>query len=274
MATTATLIIHPPRSSSPLAMSPTPQSAVSSSAASYKTATSSVHTVTTPMALEAVHVGPPPPSPPASVDQEEVEPFLTASPVQASIDTKASHQTLRPIVTAAAASPPPLNLVESPQTIIYAEPTSTITQFESPPHASSSTATSMKPARRNTTGSAPTTPKQRRFNSSHNPRGSQNTFAFDDSVIGDVELEEDIELHADQIRRERMSKRVKQQQQQQQQETAAGASLTRQGSKSSQDRPLVGNLIGEGHVNYVLMYNMLTGIRVGVSEQFRFDCSG
>jgi 1-phosphatidylinositol-4-phosphate 5-kinase len=28
---------------------------------------------------------------------------------------------------------------------------------------------------------------------------------------------------------------------------------------------LVGNLIGEDHVNYVLMYNMLTGIRVGVS---------
>ena len=31
------------------------------------------------------------------------------------------------------------------------------------------------------------------------------------------------------------------------------------------DRALVGNLIGEDHVNYVLMYNMLTGIRIGVS---------
>ena len=30
-------------------------------------------------------------------------------------------------------------------------------------------------------------------------------------------------------------------------------------------RVLVGNLIGEDHVNYVLMYNMLTGIRIGVS---------
>ncbi|EST08039.1 Phosphatidylinositol-4-phosphate 5-kinase, core [Kalmanozyma brasiliensis GHG001] len=29
---------------------------------------------------------------------------------------------------------------------------------------------------------------------------------------------------------------------------------------------LVGNLIGEGHANYVLMYNMLTGIRIGVSR--------
>lgn len=32
------------------------------------------------------------------------------------------------------------------------------------------------------------------------------------------------------------------------------------------ERVLVGNLIGEGHVNYVLMYNMLTGIRIGVSR--------
>jgi 1-phosphatidylinositol-4-phosphate 5-kinase len=31
---------------------------------------------------------------------------------------------------------------------------------------------------------------------------------------------------------------------------------------------LVGNLIGEGHVNYVLMYNMLTGIRIGVCYTF------
>ncbi len=33
----------------------------------------------------------------------------------------------------------------------------------------------------------------------------------------------------------------------------------------NQERVLVGNLIGEDHVNYVLMYNMLTGIRIGVS---------
>lgn len=34
------------------------------------------------------------------------------------------------------------------------------------------------------------------------------------------------------------------------------------------DRVMVGNLIGEDHVNYVLMYNMLTGIRIGVSSGF------
>lgn len=37
--------------------------------------------------------------------------------------------------------------------------------------------------------------------------------------------------------------------------------------KQTEDaRVLVGNLVGEGHRNYVLMYNMLTGIRVAVSR--------
>lgn len=36
-------------------------------------------------------------------------------------------------------------------------------------------------------------------------------------------------------------------------------------TKAEDDKVLVGNLIGEDHVNYVLMYNMLTGIRIGVS---------
>lgn len=44
---------------------------------------------------------------------------------------------------------------------------------------------------------------------------------------------------------------------------------TRAGSGDSHNGPgqgvLVGNLIGQDHANYVLMYNMLTGIRIGVS---------
>lgn len=36
----------------------------------------------------------------------------------------------------------------------------------------------------------------------------------------------------------------------------------------------VGNLIGEDHVNYVLMYNMLTGIRIGVSSESLVWTSG
>ncbi|KAF9457591.1 hypothetical protein BDZ94DRAFT_1175187 [Collybia nuda] len=74
------------------------------------------------------------------------------------------------------------------------------------------------------------------------------------------ELESDIQIHAENIRRERMSKRAKQQQE-------AEAALTRETEKdSTPDVVLVGNLIGEDHVNYVLMYNMLTGIRIGVSR--------
>lgn len=77
---------------------------------------------------------------------------------------------------------------------------------------------------------------------------------------GAIELASDIEIHAEKIRRERMSKRAKQQQE-------AEAALTRVDVKDVlQDTPLVGNLIGEGHVNYVLMYNMLTGIRIGVRD--------
>ncbi|BEJ13414.1 hypothetical protein CspHIS471_0305880 [Cutaneotrichosporon sp. HIS471] len=36
--------------------------------------------------------------------------------------------------------------------------------------------------------------------------------------------------------------------------------------ETEETRVLVGNLVGEGHRNYVLMYNMLTGIRVAVSR--------
>ena len=71
------------------------------------------------------------------------------------------------------------------------------------------------------------------------------------------ELADDIEQQAEQIRRERI-RRAKQ--------AEAERALTRSGTtlSRSDDRPLVGNLIGEDHVNYVLMYNMLTGIRIAV----------
>jgi 1-phosphatidylinositol-4-phosphate 5-kinase len=71
----------------------------------------------------------------------------------------------------------------------------------------------------------------------------------EDTTLGEgsVGLANDIELHAERIRRERSKRR-------QQQLTAPVTA----------ELPLVGNLIGEDHVNYVLMYNMLTGIRIGV----------
>ena len=114
-----------------------------------------------------------------------------------------------------------------------------------------------RPSRRNTIGaSAPqapaSPPRITRMATTH----GAHTAAFEE--VG--ELADDIELHAEQIRRERMSKRAKAQQE-------AERALTRSATvvNKADDGPLVGNLIGEDHVNYVLMYNMLTGIRIAVS---------
>lgn len=65
------------------------------------------------------------------------------------------------------------------------------------------------------------------------------------------ELEEDIQIQAEQIRRERKRKQAAE---------AAAAEVV----QGIDEQPLVGNLIGENHANYVLMYNMLTGIRIAV----------
>jgi hypothetical protein len=52
----------------------------------------------------------------------------------------------------------------------------------------------------------------------------------------------------------------------------------RGGSGREDDRAavgvLVGNLIGQDHANYVLMYNMLTGIRIGVRSLITLYSSG
>jgi 1-phosphatidylinositol-4-phosphate 5-kinase len=189
------------------------------------------------------HIGPPPPSPPASVDREDVDAKSTVSEGVATFQQGSSKilmesRTLKPLIT----SSPMAEFPVPQEGLLHAEPEPM-----------------SRPTRRNTTGSTPSTPK-RRFTSPWKKAG----VAYDDTTIGDGGVELDIELHADQIRRERMSKRAKQQQQE------AEATLTRQGSKASRasqsDKPLVGNLIGEDHVNYVLMYNMLTGIRVGVGS--------
>lgn len=80
-------------------------------------------------------------------------------------------------------------------------------------------------------------------------------------------LDSDIIAQAATIRRERLERRQKK---------ASGTDGMPEGAevaekpeikepKREETRVLVGNLIGEDHVNYVLMYNMLTGIRIGVS---------
>lgn len=98
-------------------------------------------------------------------------------------------------------------------------------------------------------------------------------YAQDDTaVLNDAtqDLQSDIDIQTEQVRRERQSKRAKAQA-----EAEAVAALTRtdtrgtkgtKGDEQDDSKPHVGNVIGEDHVNYVLMYNMLTGIRIGVSR--------
>lgn len=121
-----------------------------------------------------------------------------------------------------------------------------------------------RPARRNTIGSSP-----RPSHIGHSHGHNSQPFAFTTGGTeseGEGELASDIQQQAEQIRKERNSKRAKAQQE-------AEAVLTRTQSMSrnakatveNEAQVLVGNLIGEDHVNYVLMYNMLTGIRIAVS---------
>lgn len=148
---------------------------------------------------------------------------------------------------------------------------------------------SHRPARRNTTGSSATALSTRPSRSlTHQYQGSssaqQRGFAYEDTDaymaghmaahaqmlgltpaaggtgLGFGELDSDILMQADQIRRERITKRRHQEQQE-----AEMAALTKATSKED-NNVLVGNLIGEDHVNYVMMYNMLTGIRTSVSN--------
>ncbi|EDQ99005.1 phosphatidylinositol phosphate kinase PIPK5 [Laccaria bicolor S238N-H82] len=254
------------------------------------TVTKSVTTETVQPSSDEVHFGPPPPSPPASVERDELEPppppsrLLPASHSdsviressttarerqasstssrltarsstfdttlhRASTDTKGSLPTLR------YASPPTAAGESSSKSAAY-DP------YLQPPVA----IIPMRPTRRNTTGSSPIAASFKRGHQTHTRQyGSSSHSPEDASYIGEagIELASDIEIAAEQIRRERMEKRAKQQLQQE-----AEAALTRAEArpKSEQDMPLVGNLIGEDHVNYVLMYNMLTGIRIGVSR--------
>ena len=199
------------------------------------------------------HIGPPPPSPPASVERFEEE-YAIPAPSKIQI----SSVTPRPTGSMQRASRLPHGTGQSTGTPLIEASGS---QSAKPPYQSPDGRLQPppvpRPTRRNTTGSA--TPRTHhsfvQHANMHHAYVSP-PFAYED---GDVEeLESDIQIQAEQIRRERNSKRVKAQQ--------AEAALTRSASRAENDQVLVGNLIGEDHVNYVLMYNMLTGIRIAVSN--------
>ena len=134
--------------------------------------------------------------------------------------------------------------------------------------------------RRNTTGSnsissvgtaAPT-----RTKTIHTPNPAHAySHSFTQSHVYDAEdmaaegLDSEMQQQAEQIRRERQSKRQAEKAKAQPQAESMlerTRSIVRGQSNKGDDAPLVGNLIGEEHVNYVLMYNMLTGIRTSVSR--------
>jgi 1-phosphatidylinositol-4-phosphate 5-kinase len=90
------------------------------------------------------------------------------------------------------------------------------------------------------------------------------------SAFENGEIEEDILLMADQIRRERRRKAAHEKELERQ-EAEEMKEVQIQRRLTMDDKPLVGNLVGINHVNYVLMYNMLTGIRVAVSYDASCD---
>ncbi|TIC57965.1 hypothetical protein E3Q05_01019 [Wallemia mellicola] len=99
--------------------------------------------------------------------------------------------------------------------------------------------------------------KQKSLNSlvSTQPQSSQQP-----AISATPNVDDDIAFRQAQLKQERAEKARAVQQAHEQQESQAIR------KRQSSDQPLVGNLIGEDHANYVLMYNMLTGIRIGVSR--------
>ncbi|TCD61048.1 Phosphatidylinositol-4-phosphate 5-kinase [Steccherinum ochraceum] len=133
-----------------------------------------------------------------------------------------------------------------------------------------------KTSRRNTISSAGVIPPARPPPNRHLTVQST-TRVFETGIEMEAELgefAEEMQQQAEQIRRERNSRRQRQQAEAEAQKAhqdaeralTRTASLVRGFSQRDEAKPLVGNLIGEDHVNYVLMYNMLTGIRIAVSR--------
>lgn len=252
---------------------------------------------TSPLVEEPIEtkVGPPPPSPPASVgDEQEMEDeripesprshtFSNGRPVtfedpprQPSSERKVSPRLPPSIGRRSSAdtdvsqkyvisSPSPrLGRTQSDGAFLAPSTTSPEDSLLHPSHHI--------PSRRNTTGSAALLPSSSR----HPPVSLGQQYSHDTIDVGGEfgELASDIQLQAEQIRKERLSKR-KAAQEAEKEMTKVGqeinrlartTSLARALSNHGEDKPVVGNLIGEGHVNYVLMFNMLTGIRVAVSR--------
>ncbi len=234
------------------------------------------------------HIGPPPPSPPASVEREDTieddtkpdttmlggqDVFQEPEPLNSSglspeslrdrqISVSSSASTAQTATTRASTSiPSQRSSTDTRLSISTFRSQDTVIPSSAEPHDSSHylqppSVSIHRPTRRNTTGSAMQTLPSRLGMQQRSTFHQQYASQPHEDVSDVDDVASDIQIHAEKIRRERMEKRAKQQQ--------AEAALTRTDTRRGEDTPLVGNLIGEDHVNYVLMYNMLTGIRIGV----------
>ncbi|PVF93524.1 SAICAR synthase-like protein [Serendipita vermifera] len=162
------------------------------------------------------------------------------------------------------------------------------------PNNTEAAASVPQPTRRNTTGS---TAIGSRSKAGPSTAANASTSAFPSTQGGpgvegwDQEFDEDMKKQAEQIRRERKRRDEEAAQEERLKEEYAGGKReskgkekayghSRSGSAGGKStggkstggksvdewKPVVGNVVGEGHVNYILMYNMLTGIRVAVSR--------
>ncbi|CAG7850063.1 Phosphatidylinositol 4-phosphate 5-kinase its3; AltName: Full=1-phosphatidylinositol 4-phosphate kinase; AltName: Full=Diphosphoinositide kinase; AltName: Full=PIP5K; AltName: Full=PtdIns(4)P-5-kinase [Serendipita indica DSM 11827] len=149
---------------------------------------------------------------------------------------------------------------------------------------------SVKPTRRNTTGSTGMVSKSKAGSSTVAMSSTTTGVVASTTVLEgwDLALDEDMRKQAEHIRRER--KRREEEAEEEEKYLPGGRDRregkgkekghSRSGSVGGRSvggrsaggksldewRPVVGNVVGEGHVNYILMYNMLTGIRVAVSR--------
>ena len=155
-----------------------------------------------------------------------------------------------------------------------------------------------KPARRNTTGSTGMTSKSKAGSSAVAPSSTAMGALASTTVLEgwDLALDEDMRKQAEHIRRERKRREEEAEEEgkylpggrekregkgKEKGHSRSGSVGARSvggrsaGGKSLDEwRPVVGNVVGEGHVNYILMYNMLTGIRVAVCLLFALLIQG
>lgn len=217
-----------------------------------------------PLSLQATPPATPPKDPSSQLPEKSNTPGFTAS-------NSRSLSTAPPASPSRAVAPSSVK----PLPIFYAEPATASTSSLFPPSLRTSHLSSR---RASTSGVLPTlqqrTPLLPRTQSYHHSNSIplQTITPALDEVAMSIQAQEDI------IRKDRQSKRLLKEKSRVEGENAAEPSpkIRRRSTRagSSTEGPalgtgvLMGNLIGQDHANYVLMYNMLTGIRIGVRSLY------